>query len=117
MCCRMASSLQAEAIRCLGYHMKIAPGFFLLPPVHLRVITGTRGDICKSNKMTFLRGANDRPYVFAPVHEQISHRTHSNKVTTSSWLAAITILRLDLLAKPRVACEPYSSDFLRRIEQ
>ena len=116
MFCRMVSSLQAEAIRCLGYYMKIALGFFVLPPVHLRVLTGTRSDIRKSDQMAFLSGANGRPHVFAPVHEQISHWTHSNRVTTSDRLASISVLRRDLLAQPRVACESCSSDLLRGIE-
>ncbi|KAF3042390.1 hypothetical protein E8E12_007075 [Didymella heteroderae] len=41
----MASSLQAEAIKSLGFWMNIPPSFFILPSVHLRVITGTRDNI------------------------------------------------------------------------
>lgn len=47
----MASSLQDEAIKSLGFRMGVPPNFFILPSVHLRVITGTRGNIRKSRHL------------------------------------------------------------------
>ncbi|KAJ4993002.1 hypothetical protein SVAN01_01354 [Stagonosporopsis vannaccii] len=42
----LVSSLQDEAIRSLGYWMRIPPHFFALPSAHVRVITGTKGSNC-----------------------------------------------------------------------
>ncbi|KAF3050215.1 hypothetical protein E8E11_009300 [Didymella keratinophila] len=90
-CFLMASSLQDEAIKSLGFWMGIPPNFFILPSVHLRVITGTRGNLHLMFSLQYMskfsvghtptesqRAAGLPPYRFMHKHGPQNHEWHVN---------------------------------------